>query len=221
MQNWLFGIRSRPFFILVAAFLIMSVLVNQKVTSEFDRSTLSYFQSAAGQPALDVFMWSVTEIGDVIWLVLFSIIIFIIRRTRRTGLILLLALVAGTIGAGYIKGYLVDNPRPQLEFLGSTLPGKVGSDTFVLGTAGSFPSGHAVRASILALVVGFALSKRFPRGCYLLWIFPVIESLSRVYVLQHYPMDVIGGTVFGVLIAGVIGNKLKLQEIFRKSEPKI
>jgi undecaprenyl-diphosphatase len=199
----------------------MSILVNQKVTSEFDKSTLSYFQLAAGQPALDVFMWTVTEIGDVIWLVLFSIVIFIIRRTRRTGLVLLLALVAGTIGAGYIKGYLVDNPRPQLEFLGSTLPGEVGSDTFVLGTVGSFPSGHAARASILALVVGFALSRKFPRGCYLLWIFPAIESLSRVYVLQHYPMDVIGGTVFGILIAGVIGNKLKLQEIFGKSEPKI
>jgi undecaprenyl-diphosphatase len=199
----------------------MSILVNQKMTSEFDKSALLYFQSAAGQPALDVFMWTVTEIGDVIWLVLFSIIIFIIRRTRRTGLVLLLALVAGTIGAGYIKGYLVDNPRPQLEFLGSTLPGEVGSDTFVLGTVGSFPSGHAARASILALVVGFALSRKFPRGCYLLWIFPAIESLSRVYVLQHYPMDVIGGTVFGILIAGVIGNKLKLQEIFGKSEPKL
>lgn len=199
----------------------MSILVNQKVTSEFDKSALLYFQAAAGQPALDVFMWTITEIGDVIWLVLFSIIIFIIRRTRRTGLVLLLALVAGTIGAGYIKGYLVDSPRPQLEFLGSTLPGEVGRDTFVLGTAGSFPSGHAARASILALVVGFALSRKFPRGCYLLWIFPVIESLSRVYVLQHYPMDVIGGSVFGILIAGVIGNKLKLQEMFGKSESKL
>lgn len=199
----------------------MSILVNQKVTSEFDKSALLYFQAAAGQPALDVFMWTITEIGDVIWLVLFSIILFIIRRTRRTGLVLLLALVAGTIGAGYIKGYLVDSPRPQLEFLGSTLPGEVGRDTFVLGTAGSFPSGHAARASILALVVGFALSRKFPRGCYLLWIFPVIESLSRVYVLQHYPMDVIGGSVFGILIAGVIGNKLKLQEMFGKSESKL
>ena len=221
MQNWLFGVRSRPFFVLVAAFIVMSALVHEKVTYDFDRSTLLYFQSAAGNHAVDVFMWALTEVGDVWWLVLFSIGVFVLRRTRRTGLILLLAIVAGTIGAGYIKGYVVDNPRPDLEFLGSTLPGDVGKDTFVLGTDGSFPSGHATRAAIVAGVAGFALSQRFPRGCYLVWIFPVLESISRVYVLQHYPMDVIGGTVFGVLLAGIIGNKLKLYKIFQKSEAKV
>jgi undecaprenyl-diphosphatase len=134
------------------------------------------------------------------------------------GLILLLTLVAGTIATGYIKGYVVDNPRPKLEFLGTKLPFDVGKDTFVLGTDGSFPSGHATRAASLALIMGYALSRRFPRGSYLIWIFPLLESISRVYVLQHYPMDVMGGTVFGILIAGIIGKKLKLQDIFKKSE---
>jgi membrane-associated phospholipid phosphatase len=31
-------------------------------------------------------------------------------------------------------------------------------------------------------------------------------------------MDVIGGTIFGILIAGVIGKKLKLQDTFKKSQ---
>jgi undecaprenyl-diphosphatase len=196
----------------------MAILVNAKVTSDFDKATLISFQSAAGNHAVDVAMWVITEIGDVWWLVLFSIAIFIVRKTRRIGLILLLALVAGTIAAGYIKGYVVDNPRPELEFLGTELPFEIGKDTFVLGTEGSFPSGHATRAAIIALVIGYALSQRYPKGCYLIWIFPVIESISRLYVLQHYPMDVFGGTILGVLLAGVIGKKLKLSEIFKKSQ---
>lgn len=218
MQNWLFGLRSRPFFVLVAIFVVLSVLVNEKITTDFDRSTVLYFQSIAGNQTLDLIMWAITEVGDVRWLVLFSIVLLIIRRTRRIGMIMLLSLVAGTIGAGYLKGYVIDNPRPELEFLGSELPYEIAQDTFVLGTNGSFPSGHATRAAIVALIVGYALSERFPRGRYLIWIFPILESLSRVYVLQHYPMDVFGGVVFGTTLAAIIGNKLKLNQIFKKSQ---
>ena len=133
-------------------------------------------------------------------------------------MIMLLSLVAGTIGAGYLKGYVIDNPRPELEFLGSELPYEIAQDTFVLGTNGSFPSGHATRAAIVALIVGYALSEKFPRGRHLIWIFPILESLSRVYVLQHYPMDVFGGVVFGTTLAAIIGNKLNLSQIFKKSQ---
>lgn len=218
MQNWLFGLRSRPFFVLVITFVVLSVLVNEKITTDFDRNTALYFQSIGGNHPLDLTMWVITEIGDIRWLVLFSIILLIIRRTRRIGMVMLLSLVAGTIGAGYLKGYVIDNPRPELEFLGSELPYEIAQDTFVLGTNGSFPSGHATRAAIVALIAGYALSERFPRGRYLIWIFPILESLSRVYVLQHYPMDVFGGVVFGTTLAAIIGNKLKLNQIFKKSQ---
>lgn len=218
MQNWLFGLRSRPFLVLMTIFVVLSVLVNEKITTDFDRNTVLYFQSIAGNQTLDLTMWAITEIGDVRWLVLFSIVLLIIRRTRRIGMIMLLSLVAGTIGAGYLKGYVIDNPRPELEFLGSEMPYEIAQDTFVLGTNGSFPSGHATRAAIVALIVGYALSERFPRGRYLIWIFPILESLSRVYVLQHYPMDVFGGVVFGTTLAAIIGNKLKLNQIFKKSQ---
>jgi undecaprenyl-diphosphatase len=196
----------------------MAVLVNEKITDGFDNATLAAFQSIAGNHTIDVIMWVITEIGDVRWLMLFSIVLLVVRRTRRTGLILLLSLVAGTIATGYIKGYVVDSPVPQLEFLGTKLPYEVGKDTFVLGTSGSFPSGHATRSAIVSLIIGYALSQRFPRGCYLIWLFPVLESISRLYVLQHYPTDVFGGIVFGILMAGVIGKKLKLFEIFNKSQ---
>jgi undecaprenyl-diphosphatase len=221
LHTWLFDIRSRPFVLTVLAFFLVTFLVYWEVTKQFDESVIIYFQSIAGNPGLDLLMESITEIGDVLYMLIFSIILLIIKKTRKIGLTLMILLVLATLLTGYIKCG-VDRDRPSLDFQGTPFPIEASEDTFALFCEGSFnasyPSGHAARATIFGIILGFSLSHRFPRGCYLLLLYPLLMSISRIYVLQHFPMDVIGGAILGIMLAGVIGKKTKLSKIFEPSK---
>ncbi len=221
MQKWIFDIRSRPFVLTVLAFLFVTFLVYFEITKQFDESVISYFQSISGNAVLDLLIQSITEAGDIIYMFLFASALLIIKRTRRIGLALMILLVLATLLTGYIKCG-VDRDRPNLDFEGTPFPIPIGEDTFALfcegGFSASYPSGHAARAAIFGIILGYALSQKFPRGCYLLLLYPILMSISRMYVIQHYPMDVIGGTLLGIMLAGVVAKKIKLFKRFDASK---
>lgn len=216
MQQWIFDIRSRKFFLLLILFIVVTILVYGKITKPMDDAAVIYAQSLAGNPTQDLIMEIFTEIGSVFYMVVFCIVLFIKKNTRRLGLVLILSILAGTIVSSYVKDF-VGQERPKLDFQGVPFPIHLEQDSSFFGI-GSFPSGHATRTAAFAFVIGFALSHRFPRGCYILWAYPLIVSISRVYVLQHFPMDVIGGILLGMIIANIVSKKLKLHLIFEQSK---
>jgi undecaprenyl-diphosphatase len=68
----------------------------------------------------------------------------------------------------------------------------------------SFPSGHAARAFLIA-VLAMALG---PAGLAIgLWIWAPLVSLARVAMGVHYVSDVVAGSILGV-IAGLVASRM-------------
>ena len=221
MQNWIFDIRSRSFVLLTTTFIFISLLVLFGVTESFDQSVISLVVENSGNYALDIIMQLITESGDSFYMLGFGILMLIIKKTRRIGITLMILIVLSTLITGYVKCG-IDRDRPDFEYEGVSFPVDISRDTFALfcegGFNASYPSGHAARSVIFGIILGYALSNKFPNGAYLLLIYPVLVSLSRIYVLQHYPMDVIGGAVLGAMLAGVMAKRTKLYKMFEKSK---
>jgi undecaprenyl-diphosphatase len=110
---------------------------------------------------------------------------------RRWGTLVLtvVAIALADWSATGIKA-LVDRPRPPLRYPEPKTLVPVPHDA-------SFPSGHAATSFAAATVLTFA----FPRLAAPLFVLAAAVAFSRVYVGVHYPLDVIGGAVLGVLVA--------------------
>jgi undecaprenyl-diphosphatase len=216
MQRWLFDIRSRTFFLLALSFLVLIYLALAKVPAYQDNTVEEYMQKITGNTTLDLTMQLFSELGWVLYPIFVAIVLFIIKKTRRLGLTLLLALLVGTMSAAYMRCY-TGYEKPELQYTGAHLPFKLGADVGVpCKIDGTFPAGYTVRATIFAFVISYALHKRFPRGSLFVWLYPILISLSRLYLLQEYPTTVLAGVIYGIIIADVVAKKLKIELIFEK-----
>lgn len=64
-----------------------------------------------------------------------------------------------------------------------------------------FPSGHTAVAWAVAVVVAASLPARWRWVPLLL---ATLVGLARVYVGAHYPLDVVGGTLWGIVLGGAV-----------------
>ena len=209
--------RSRSSVILAVLFVTLTLTVMTGMTESFDHAAVDVARALGTIPWLNFTMQMITESGDVWYMLGFGILLILLRRTRRIGITLMILLVVSTLLAGYIKCG-VDRERPQ-EPSDSLLPVAVSRDTFALfcqgGFDASYPSGHALRTTIIAILFAYALYTRFPRGAHLLFLYPALVAISRVMVLQHYPSDVIGGIILGILLTGILGYQTKLYRVYK------
>jgi undecaprenyl-diphosphatase len=136
--------------------------------------------------------------------VLFLFLWFLPRTDQnytRFRLISLLAISVVAIAVGRMAAMLLPyRPRPlHAEMLDLQLPLSVSSTT--LGGWSSFPSDHAVLFGALATC--FWMVNRWAGLLATLHALIVI-AFARVYLTLHYPSDILGGAVIGLVVGLVL-----------------
>lgn len=145
-------------------------------------------------PSLDIVFAGITNLGDGIFLALFVVLLLFFRFYLSMALLangILQALVVSLF-----KRLLFPNALRPVAFLDAAtvhFVNGVNVHRFM-----SFPSGHTISA--FGLCMFLALCTRNRLVTILLLIISVLVAISRVYLLQHFVMDVAMGAMIGSLI---------------------
>lgn len=186
--------------------------------ASFDFSILKFFHSLAVSAGgfFSPFFEAITFTGEGGWLfIVIALALLLFAKTRRSGVMMALSIIVGALLTNVLFKNIVARPRPyisveQFEAWWQYIGAIVMSDK-------SFPSGHTniTVASLTGLWLSFDKRKKAIFAAPML-IFTILMGASRLYLMVHYPTDVIGGIIFGALsaviayfITKLIYNKLK------------
>lgn len=135
-----------------------------------------------------------TYAGDgIIWVPVTLLILFF---RRNYWILAFTSIIISTLIAQLSKNIFFKGvPRPSLAIADHSLFHSVtGVD---LHTMNSFPSGHTTTAFTIFLLACFFIDKKWilPIGL----IYALLAAYSRVYLAQHFPIDLAGGMLSAVL----------------------
>jgi len=203
-------------------FIALTVVVALGLTSGFDNFLYMFFRSAHRSANVDAVMITATSFGDVSTLLVIAVILTIIRRTRKMGMIFLTTIVVTAILVMYIKPLIGRSGPPKFE-PGLRLPQHfiIEDDSMLPSVRNlSYPSNHVAIATSFAFIIGFGLNRRSRIAGSIIWSFPIIIAITKLYIMQHYLTDVISGAILGLVISIILSNTMGLDTPFSMSRFK-
>lgn len=147
----------------------------------------------------DIFpMWRQSETWIPLYFFLFVLMVFN-YGWRAFPWMLMLGLTAGVcdqVSSGLIKEW-VGRLRPCRD---ESLAGLIDLRVIYCPQSGSFTSSHAVNHFGIATFIIITLKEQIGRSRWLFMAWAATICYGQVYVGVHYPFDVIGGGMLGILI---------------------
>lgn len=176
-----------------------------------DRS-IFLFLNGMHNDFFDVFMWYVSKTAT--WSLMLLFLLYIIFKNNwRMALMVVLGIaltitLADQISSGLIKDFIGrfrPTHNPEIESIVHTVNGYKG------GLYG-FVSSHAANTLGVSVYISLLFRNRYITLFMMLW--SLLVAYSRIYLGVHYPGDILGGMVVGV-ISGFVVYKIYDYAILR------
>ncbi len=191
--------------------------VTAGTTQAFDEMVLRWI-ALHRTPFLDSALLEVTALGTgtvVLTIVVVAGLFLWLTQHRYSALLLFASTGGGIILNGILK-LRFDRPRPHVIAWGAK------------AFSSSFPSGHAMSATIVYGTVAY-LAARLQKRVWARWltmalalVMIVLIALSRIYLGVHYPSDVLAGATIGLAWAAFCMAMLEaVQRLSQRAAPEL
>ena len=159
---------------------------------------LSFLYAIPRTQILDSIFLIITKIAGSygqLWVVV-GLALLIPKKTRWTGIAVLISYVGVYIFGQMILKNLISRPRPcQVDQAFEMLVARPSSS--------SFPSTH----SAWAFAAATAIFMKYKKAGIAAFVVAALIAFSRMYMFLHYPTDVLCGIVFGIIL-GIVADKI-------------
>lgn len=163
----------------------------------------------------DPIMWWLSD--KLIWIPLYLFILYLIIRKyqwKSVGILLSVAiLIAASDQVSVFIKYGIERFRPTHN---EGIKDSIHTLNEYFGGSYGFVSSHAANSFALAAFTSFFLAPYYKNYRWIAFIWAALVSYSRIYLGVHYPGDILGGAILGILLSFIV---YKLYRLFSNACP--
>ena len=179
---------------------IIWIVISSLMVLNTDKLLLHLEINSLCNEVLDIFFQGITFLGDGYFAL--ALVIFYLFKNVRISFLLLISFLLTGLFTQILKHFFYQNCHRPIYFFHQNDSFYLIQD-FTYHSSNSFPSGHSTSAFALATVLSIVSKYNFKLSI-LLFTVAVTTAFSRVYLSQHFLIDILAGSLIGYLGAVLV-----------------